>query len=61
MTKILRLIQLCALWLLVQFTHVCLRVSGLNWEACEVSNAELFLQVKIQQQLKALTLDFINA
>ena len=51
MTKILRLIQLCALWLLVRCTQALLAAAGLTWEACDVSNAELHLQVKIQRLL----------
>ena len=48
---LIRLSQLCAFWLLVRFTQALLEAAGLNWEACDVSNAELHLQVKIQRLL----------
>ena len=57
----LRLIFLSVLWALVRFTQFCLELSELSWEACEVSNVELHLQVKIRRQLKALTPEFIKA
>ena len=52
---------LSVLWLLVRFTQLVLKLSDLSWEADAVSNAELFLQDKIQRQLKALTPTFIKA
>ncbi|MEO1390990.1 MAG: hypothetical protein AAFV85_26965 [Cyanobacteria bacterium J06634_6] len=58
---LIRLIFLSVLWLLVRFTQFVLELSELSWEACEVSNAELHLQVKIHRQLKALTPKFIKA
>lgn len=51
----LRLTLLCSLWLLVRFTQFVLKVSGFNYAACEVSNAELDLQVRIYRHSKALT------
>ena len=48
---LIRLIFLSVLWALVRFTQFCLEVSGLSWEAGEVSNAELFLHSRIQQLL----------
>ena len=58
---LIRLIFLSVLWALVRFTQFVLELSGLNWEACEVSGAELHLQVKIHRQFRALTLTFIKA
>ena len=58
---LIRLGFLSVLWLLVRFTQFVLELSELSWEACEVSNAELHLQVKIHRQLKALTPKFIKA
>ena len=46
-----RLVILSVLWALVRFTQFVLELAELNWEACEVSNAELFLQVKIRRLL----------
>ena len=39
---------LSVLWLLVRFTQLVLELSELNWEACEVSSAEIHLQCKIE-------------
>lgn len=57
---LIRLAFLSVLWLLVRFTQFVLELAELGWEAGEVSNAELFLQVKIHHQLKALTPGFIK-
>ena len=46
-----RLAFLSILWMLLRFTQFCLEVSGLSWEAGEVSNAELFLHSKIERLL----------
>ena len=52
LTKTLpRLAFLCVLLQLVRFTQFCLELSELNWEAGEVSNAELFLHNRIKQLL----------
>ena len=51
---VLRLVHLCLLWLLVRFTHFALAVSGLSWEACEISNAEGFILDRIHEVLLKL-------
>ena len=59
----LRLVHLCLLWLLwllVRFTHFALAVSGLNWEACEVSNAEGFILDRIQERVIMLAPEFVK-
>ncbi|MEM9006536.1 MAG: hypothetical protein AAGE59_23795 [Cyanobacteria bacterium P01_F01_bin.86] len=58
---LIRLVFLSVLWLLVRFTQFVLELCDLTYEACETSNAELGLQVRIRRQLKALTPKFINA
>ncbi|NEQ53612.1 MAG: hypothetical protein F6K11_26340 [Leptolyngbya sp. SIO3F4] len=59
--SLIRLIFLSVLWLLVRFTQFVLELSELTYAACEVSNAELDLQVRIHKRLKALTPTFIKA
>ena len=49
---LIRLVFLSVLWLLVRFTQFVLELSDLNWEACEVSGAELHLQLKIRRLIK---------
>ncbi|MEM9264558.1 MAG: hypothetical protein AAGA46_03445 [Cyanobacteria bacterium P01_F01_bin.13] len=58
---VIQLVFLSLLWLLVRGVQFLLEVSGLTYEACETSNAELGLQVRIQRQLRALTPKFIKA
>ena len=65
MTQLLKallcLAYLSVLWAIVRSVQFLLELSDLTWEACEVSNAELHLQVKIHRQLKALVPKFIKA
>ena len=58
---LLRIAFLSVLWLLVRSVQFLLEVSDLTYEACEISNSELGLQIRIQRELKALTPMFIKA
>ena len=58
---LIRLIFLSVLWILVRSVQFVLELSELNYAACEVSNAELDLQVRIHHQFKALTPKFTKA
>ena len=57
---LIRLVFLSVLWLLVRSVQFLLELSELSWEACEVSNAELFLQVKIRQLVQDLVPKFLK-
>ena len=59
--RLIRLIFLSVLWLLVRSVQFLLEVSELTYEACEISNSELGLQIRIQRELKTLVPNFIKA
>ena len=55
---LIRLAFLSVLWLLVRFTQFVLELAELNYAACEVSNAELDVQVRIKRNAGRLVPGF---